>query len=926
MATEYGKILILFTAATLFLGLASSDWYFEPNNKNIENLSNGSNSVFTTQLKTQSNDEILRPEDIVNFTTDEGAQGENTYVIFEYSFLNSTTGNPMRENQTLNYHSGLDTWYAEFSTDDISMQNLTLKASGEGEGGLEDSQGEVEENISVDVNEEKPELLDVNLQYDFTDPIKAEREFKADVQVMNTTDESILGENDVDVSVYFHNLTDTEEVFQLNNYNDEENYHFNAEVDTPTATDSNYIFRIEASNTSTDETIGSQSMIVETAPAINGEIENITSSGCSDQEVATECDPGAEIDTEFDVTAAGAQGVNMTVYKQNMSGSWINHSTTEMTEISTDEDGVLQTFEASENIPDLNTSEFDKQVKINYHAFNQDRDYEENHTVDLRSFVIEDRSNPTAFKTREHEIQLFLGERFSRDSFNKSRFQELNVNLTGPEEYNTSYTMEDFEYRESDGTFENTVVIPESAEIGAYELEITVNNTYGESKEATRGLQVRDVNSTFSAESELDLEYDSLGEFSKNISLDNLVDSEKTLEVYNDNENISVQDEITLESGEQQDITFDINLSEPGSFDTDIEFVDSAARYNETTEINVQGPDCQIISGDLCVDTSDLEMSVSELSETVEEITVTNLGDEDLEITNSITGNASEAFSVEENVTVSDTETVEVNFSPESAGTFEGELEMETDEESASVNLKGDADFEEVETGLETSPSSIEIGTLPEGESHDTELTVENTGDVDVEGITASTGGLDLEIEEFSLEAGTMETFDLSISNPQNTTMTFTGESSQGELTVDVPVTVNIIENYADRTDELRDSLQELRPQTEDPELDQQLSEVSGMIERINSQWDSGDYADARSTFQEAQSMIQTVESQMNTDDSGGDENTDEDQNDENEGGGLPILPIVSILFVLLGIGGFVFYESYIPEEGDPLYGVLGEK
>jgi len=877
---------------------------------------------------TDGDDEELRPEDIANFTAAEGSENENTYAVFEYSEWNESSGSFYRANQTLDFHEGLDTWYAEFETNDTSMENLTLRARGDADtAGTPDSSG-TEENISVNINEERPELLDVNLQYDFSDPIKAERLFKPDVQAVNSSDGSILGENDVDISVYFHNMTESEEVFQLNNYNDEEDYHFNAEVETPEETDSPYIFRIEASNTTSGDLFGTQSMIVETAPAINGEIENITSSGCDDQEVSTECDPGAEIDTEFDITAAGAQGVNMTVYKQNMSGFWINHSTVEMNEISTDEEGIMQTFEASETVPDLNTSEYEKKVKLSYHASNQDRDYEENHTIDIRTFVIEDRSNPTAFKTREHTVRLFLGERFSRDSYNKSRFQNIRVNLTGPEQFNTTYSADDFEYSESDGTMENTVIIPESAEIGAYQLDIMANDTYGEVKEATRGLQVRDVNSTFSAESELDLEYSTLGEFSENISLDNLVDSEKTLEIHNENENISVQDEITLEGGQQRDLEFTVNLSDPGGFETEIEFADTEARYNETTEIDVQGPDCEILEGNLCIDTSEVETTVTELGETTEEISVTNLGDQDLEITNAITENASEAFIIEENITVSDTQTVDLTFRPESTGTFEGTLEMATENETGEIDLIGNADFDEVETGLETSPTSIDMGTLPEGESYDTELTVENTGDVDIESISASTGGLDIEIDDFSLESGTEEIFDLSVSNPQNSTILFTGESSQGEVSVDVPVTVSIVENFADRTDELRSSLEDLRPQTEDPQLDQQLSEVSGMIERINSQWSSGDYQEARSTFQEAQSIIQSVETEVNTEGSGnnGDDQTGEESDGETEGGGLPILPIVSILFVLLGIGGFVFYESYIPEEGDPLYGVLGEE
>ncbi|EGQ43192.1 MAG: hypothetical protein J07AB43_11820 [Candidatus Nanosalina sp. J07AB43] len=42
-------------------------------------------------------------------------------------------------------------------------------------------------------------------------------------------------------------------------------------------------------------------------------------------------------------------------------------------------------------------------------------------------------------------------------------------------------------------------------------------------------------------------------------------------------------------------------------------------------------------------------------------------------------------------------------------------------------------------------------------------------------------------------------------------------------------------------------------------------------------------------------------------------------------GGGGGILILIILLIIVLGIG-FVVYTSYIPEEGDPLYDVLGEE
>jgi hypothetical protein len=911
----------------LFIGSVSAAWHFEPNGYNLENISNDTETVFLTDLVENSTGEELSPDDISNFTVEEGGDGPNTYVKYEYDWLNQSSGNITTVNRTLSYHERLGTWYANFSPNNANMSNISFIARGESVvSGHENSEGEVSRTVNADVSD-----IDVDLLTELDDPIKADKEVKIDVRAMNISNGQALNDDDVNVSVYFHNTSVNKQEFGLDNYNDNQldnggQYHYNSEVRTPPETNRSFIFRVVAES---ENSTGSESMLIDTAPAIQGNIASLSSDGCGEEQVASGCDPGAEINTEFDITEAGAEGVNLTLYKRNSSsGEWMNHTTVEMNEISASED-VLQTFEKNMTLPDLNTSIYDKKYRLNYHAWNQDRKYEENHTVDLRSFVIEDRSNPTAFKSREHTIRLFLGERFSRNSLNKSRFEVLNVTLEGPEnEYNESYTVNDFEYLENDGTMVNTVIIPGEELTGAYELDIMVRNNFKEVKEITRGLKVRDVNATFSAQEELDVKYTSTGLFNDTINIENLVDSEKTLDVVNDNENLSMADEVTIDANGDTDFEVEINVTEPGSFESDIEFADSSARYNETTSVTVQGPDCDLRDGDLCVNRDAIDLETEDSETLTESLGLSNLGEDDLNLTMSFTGNASERFSTQDNISVEAYEEVDVEFDATTAGYYEGELQVESNSsEQVSVNLTGLANLTgQTQAGLTASPSSIEIGSVGEGEAYSTELTVENTGDVDVNQITADTGGLDINISEFSLSPGGEESWDLTIPNPQSTSIQFTGDSSEGQVTLRVNVNADVIEDYSERTDELRNRMNNLRSRTNDTQLESDLSEVSGMITQVETQWDRGDYQEAQDTFEQAQSTLDSVQQSINsqqTDTGGEDPQNGSDQTEG--GGGLPIIPIIGVLFVLLLVGGVVFYESYIPEEGDPLYGVLGE-
>lgn len=932
MDIRFSKIALISVILISLSAAAAAEWSFEPNEHNLEDISNDTNAVYTADLVEQSTEEHLSPSDIANFTEEDGgSEDSNTYVIYEYERLNSTSGDPITVNRTLSYHHGFDTWYAEFDTNYTEMNELTFKARGDSEvSGHESSGGEVVEVMDAAVSEIGVELINTDLEYSLADDqIKADREFKADVQVTNITSGEYLGsqdEQEVNVQVYFHNLDEEEDRDALDNYNEEENYHHNAEVSTPPETGEDYIFRIVAES---NGEVGTQSMIVETAPAINGEIHYLQGeNNCEDETIISACEPESDLETEFNIISASAEAVNLTLYGYNRTdGSAVELERKEMDETEANEE-ALQTFESDITVPDINTSKYETHLDLEYHAWNQDRAFIENRTITLEQFDIEDRSNPTALKDRTHEIRLLIGKHFSLDAYNLSRFNDLQVNLTGPgDDFHENYSHSDFEFSESENLIVNEIVIPENEESGTYSLDVSATDIYDHTVTATSGLRVVSVNATFTAEEEVDEQYNSLGTFTESIELENLGDTEKTIETYTDLEIVDITDSFTISSDETYDAEFDVNISSPGVHEGEIVFTDPETEYNQTTEVTINGPECSITDEDLCISDESVHIHASTPEPATGSVTVTNLGDEALDLETSLSGNATSRLSVEENVTVEQSETLDIVFESDQPGSYESTLTLSGEEAEGNVDISAEADFDETESSISLTPSTVDIGSVPEGESHTEEITVENDGDITVNDIEAESEEFDIDVGPFSLAQGEEYSFDFTVEDPQSATVTFTGQASGDNVTADLTVQGEVLEDYSQRADDLEGDIGDLRVSTNDPGLETQLTEVSTMIDQIKSQWDSGNYEEARSTYQQAESELQNIESQIDSQqtDSGADNGEDTGTGGDSDEGGLPILPVLGILFALILIGGFVFYESYIPEEGDPLYGVLGE-
>ncbi len=907
---------IMVLAIFMFLGsVTASNWEFEVLDEpyNVDMLSNDTNAIFVADLQTDSGDR-LTPDDLHQNVTNESYS--NQYIIYEYETLNGTV------NESLNFHDDLGKWYAEFKTDNVDMEEVTFRAFGEAVGGYDDSGSEAVENYPVTVGD-----IEVDFLTDIIDPIRAERQLKIDVRTTNTTSGQIVDRPRPEI--YFHNVSETEESYFLENFNDDPQtgYNFNAEVGMPEAANSTYILRTTAEEY--DNYMGSYSQFVNTGPDIEGEATEIFGGdNCDTSTLSERCEVETDLDLEFGITAAQVEAVNASIYGYNETGE-VLFDEKEMDEVEVIEEGDEeedehgQLFDTNLTIPDINTSKYENEVRIDFYAWEDDRSYSESHRIDLETYRIEDRSNPTAFKDRTHEMRLRMGKYFSLNAYDLDRFRVLNATLTRGD-FEQNFTIEDFDFSDSDGIASADVIIPSDEEPGTYSLHVEAINKFNESHEYTSSLTVSDLDASFESESEKSLEYNKTGLFSEEITIENLVDADKNVETTIEGleDVVNMPDSFSLQSGEERQIDFDVNYTEPEDLDGEIIFQDTDVDYNDSTRVYIDGPSCSLWESDLCLGIDELDLYTNE-SATTEEFKVRNLDEDEIDVNFTMGGNVSDVASVSD-MSVEDYETAVMEVEPSSDGFYEGYIAANTTNATLDIPLSIQVDLDEDETEeeeyLELDPSRLDFGTVPEGETHSDTVTVENLASSTIEDISVDSDTFDIETDSFDLDSEETENVEIEIGEPDAGTVEFVGTVDDEEVSESLEIQGATIEDYSQRTDEIQERIDELRPEIDDADLDSDLTEVSGQIDQINSYWEQGEYETAESEFNSAQTTLDTVESQMDAEPSNGDDGATE----PDEGGGL-LLPLIGILFLLILIGSFVFYESYIPEEGDPLYGVLGE-
>ncbi len=765
--------------------------------------------------------------------------------------------------------------------------------------------------------------LTVEVQNDFSKQYKAGKEISIEVNVTNIWDGA--DEDSANVDIYFTNGTWTSGLVSLG-YNSNKDLYTN-NVELPSKTNSTYITHINAthSGASYNNANGSQSLTLETFPAIEGELAYLnTTGGCNNNSMFTECERDAEIDIGFNITSSSADNVNMTMMLNNTtSGNWEVDTEKRLSENS----GL---FETSLTIPDIDTSEYDNKIMLRFNATNEDREFVLTRNLTYRSFTIRDRGSPTAYQGSDYTVELLFARYFSLSPLNSTRFTNASIDVSYPDgDTLTSFDMGDMSYDESSGLFTRDVSIPSDAENGTYDIDVEAFNTYSFKNTFNSKFTVEDIQASFNTSGDISTEIDKTGVHEINLTMTSKVNTDKTLSVDIDDsiENITEVDGgggVDLDAEEMREVPIEFNITTVDDYSGEITFTDDDIGFSETIDVEIDSPTCLTRETVLCLQDHSgwLNVTSDERGHVEETLTLLYLGDKNgsTDIEASVSGDVADYLEFDNSsFELSDSREVVLNYTVDEPGNFTGEVTFEGDEESISFDTKLWADIEARETGLDA-PGEIDLGYLPSGDSITKTIEISNTGTLEIEDITASSSEYTVSMSSTDLAEDETSEVDLSFESvgTESGTVTLEGTTSEDNISSQISVTATPVDNYAERTSELEQRVIDLSSQVNSSNLQSQLQNVETMIPQIETAYNSGNYEEAQQQFQEAQSILDSVASQAQSS-PGGTTQT----NGQTGGGGGGIIALIASLIVVLLIG-FIAYTSIIPEEGDPLYNVLG--
>lgn len=771
----------------------------------------------------------------------------------------------------------------------------------------------------------------VDLQTDFSTMYKAGKGIEVEVGVTDEWNNS--NEDGSEVYVYFTNGTWTGNMVQLG-YNTNKDLYTN-NVELPRKANTSYVMHVNATTpgASYSNAEGSQSVLLETYPSVKGELQELNASeGCGNTSFFSACERDATINTTMEIIASEAQQVELDLLTVDRSNSaWV-----ELDSIQLQQDG--KNWTGSLDIPDLNTSKHEKKVILRYNATNNARQFILTRNITYNSYLIRDKSSPTTFKGSDYSVEILFAKSFTRKPLNETRLKNISVTLDDPDgDEISSFEMGDMSYDENEGLFKKTVNIPTDVSTGTSDTSITSYDLYGERKTRSSGFTVEDIEATFSATDDLSVDISKRGNYSYNVTVTNQLGSENSIEAevtgdIADFTEVNGGENITLSDGESADTTVEFDIDHVEDNSGEIEFSDPDASYNQTTDVDITAPDCDQRTGILCLNgllDNWNNVSRSERGTTSSSIDLTYFGhwNKSTDITTEVTGNVSQYLTVEpESITgFNDTQQITLNYTANIPGYFTGNITISaSNDDRVNVLTSFNSSIESTDTGISAS-SPVEIGYLPSGEAATKDVEVTNTGQVDITALEASSSAYSVEIESVSIAADESETVELTFDSvtEESGTIELSGTTSVGTTTTSISVTAEPVPDYSSEADTLEERITSLSSETEDDDIQTKLEGLQTEISNIKSEYDQGNYQEAEQKYDTVSSELDSIEETIRQPSETPEPPGGGTEPPKDTGGGFPMLMVAAVLFVLLLIG-FVAYTSIVPEEGDPLYNVLG--
>lgn len=745
---------------------------------------------------------------------------------------------------------------------------------------------------------------------------------------VNITD--LVGQNpetNADVQAYFTNGTHTLELQGLNNQDGSEYY--NSGVNTPSNYGGTYVLHINASE-SDSSAKGSVSVPVRMEPPMTGEITYLdSSSGCNNSSFFRECERGADISTGYSVEGATPDSVEFSIEAMNRtSGEWETQYSTQMTNNSV--------YEVETDIPDLNTTAYERDIRMVYNASSEEVNAVEKYDISVRDYQISFGAASAARQGSDYDLEIVFEKYFSSQPLDESRI-DAEVNITNATDTQYQYQLADFDY--SNGIFQRDVQVGSEWPEGTYQVEVRAHDIYNNTKTAQNNFFVQEVNRTFDVVQEIDEEVITAGVYEFNTTVENQGSSELNLST-NVSEDIeefaSVPDFVQVSGDEEQNITVQFNLTGMRMEDRSGELmIEDQGGFNETADIDLEIPGCDYREGPYCLE-GELNDTRDERGYALENFDLYYLANESdsSQVEPSFDGNLSEVgsfapASVEMNSSNNE-QVFTANYSAMAPGYYTGSLEIG----SLSVPVEFTSDVELTDLSISVT-DSIDLGTVPEDGSASADIEVENTGDVMIESVSFESLYMTVSAESSEVGAGSTETFELDISEiSREGAITVTAQSSGQEVSEDIEVQVDTVQDLAQQASDLRDELNDLQSEVTSTQNQNTLNTASYNITEIQNAYNAGNYEEAQQMYTATEASLEEVRSSLNTESTDPSESSPSDnstepepsQSQEGEGqGGSTLLIIIAIVVFVLLLVGFIIYTSYVPEEGDPLYGVLGQ-
>ncbi|MFB6209467.1 MAG: hypothetical protein ABEJ56_05020 [Candidatus Nanohaloarchaea archaeon] len=707
----------------------------------------------------------------------------------------------------------------------------------------------------------------------------------------------------------------------------------NNDVTFDLAYGSSYVFQFNATNSTNlgyNDSYGSLSEVVETKKSLGSKISNLNaSSGCNNESFFRECQRGTTIDASLNVTGGSASSANLTLRLWNSSGgSWVDNVSDKMSK----QNGL---YNGTVTVPDINTSKYDKKFQIFFNATDGSLTTTEKYNVSYRSFKTRYVSNSKT-SPGSYDVRIEFRKYFTPDLLESKRLNST-INITEEDDGDklTSFNLSDMNRDTSNGYYENEIDISSGADSGIYNVEVNTTNLFDETKVDSYEFNLTDVDQTFEAD-DFSTDIERVGNQTYNLSVENLLSSTLTLEheVSGDIENftsVSNGTDADLSGNEDGNVSIEFDVPEVEDYSGEVKLMDADSDYNQTVDIDLNAPECDYRGDDVCVDNG-LNASTSSSGSVQKFMTIRyfrNDGDSET-FDPTASGNISsyvvfDPASVEMNDSKRE-ETFTVNYTGFSPGHFTGSADLA----GISVPLELDANFEASSLSFDIN-STVDLGVVPEGETKMEEIELENTGNTEIQEVEFSSSDFNVASTSKSIPSGGTETFSVEFSQVSGSgTMTVTASSSGENSSQTVDVQAETIPVLTEEAGSLRQTVNSLQTRINDPAYQSTLNQLGPKIDEMENAYQAGNYGKAQELYSEIQGDIATLESQASSQQPGSvggqqdnfsSTRTGTTSTNSNSGGML--LPIVLVVFVLIVVG-FVIYTSYIPEEGDPLYGVLG--